>query len=233
LAHNGNDMRGIWRPLIVIVLALLVPIVPFLAFGDALDARIAGWLDPPPPPANVALLTVAVLAADVLLPVPSSVVSTLAGARLGVLAATSASWLGMTTGALVAFWLARAFGRPLAIRLSTSQDIDDMDHIARRAGAWALIVSRPLPILAEAAVLFLGTSGMRLRAFLPPVLLSNLGIALVYSILGRFAQSHGALPLALGASVALPLAATTGTRWLLARQPARFEPAGPEEPPPR
>ena len=222
-------MRGFWRPLLVIVLALLVPVAPFLVLGESLDARVAGWLDPPPPPASVALVTIGVLAVDVLLPVPSSVVSTFAGSQLGVVAATAASWLGMTVGAVVAFWLARAFGRPLAVRLSAGEDIDDMDRLGRRFGAWLLIVTRPLPILAEAAVLLLGTTSMRWRVFLPPVLLSNLGIALVYSILGRIAQSYGALPLALAASVALPLAATSVARWLAARH-ATPEPGEVDEP---
>jgi uncharacterized membrane protein YdjX (TVP38/TMEM64 family) len=158
------------------------------------------------------------------------VVSTFAGSQLGVVAATVASWLGMTVGAVVAFWLARSFGRPLAVRLSASEDIDEVDRLARRFGVWVLIVSRPLPIVAEAAVLFLGTTSMRWRAFLPPVVLSNLGIALVYSIVGRIAQSYGALPLALGASVALPLAATGMARWLVRGRAADSESGGVEEP---
>jgi uncharacterized membrane protein YdjX (TVP38/TMEM64 family) len=211
-------MRGTWRPLVVILLALLVPIVPFLALGESLDARVAGWLDPPPTAATIALVTVGVLAVDVLLPVPSSVVSTFAGSQLGIVAGTAASWLGMTLGAIGAFWLARAFGRPLAVRLSSAEDIEQMDALAVRAGAWVLIVTRPLPILAEAAVLFLGTTSMSWRRFLTPALLSNLGIALVYAVLGQIAQSYGELPLALGASIALPVAATTVARWLLGRR---------------
>ncbi|MEX2112388.1 MAG: VTT domain-containing protein [Pirellulales bacterium] len=211
-------MSGIWRTLIVIVLALLVPIVPFLALGESLDRWVAAWLEPPPPAATVALLTVAVLAADVLLPVPSSLVSTFAGAQLGVPAATAASWLGLMAGALVAFGLARACGRPLAVRLSSAQELDEIDQLGFQAGAWLLIITRPLPILAEAAVLFLGTTSMTWRRFLPPVMLSNLGIALVYAVLGRMAQSRGVLPLALGASIALPVLATTMARWLFARR---------------
>ncbi len=211
-------MRGIWRPLLVIVLALLIPVVPFVALGESLDQRVAEWLDPPPLPQAVALMTVGVLAVDVLLPVPSSLVSTFAGARLGVPAATAASWLGLMAGAIFAFGLARVCGRPLAARLSSVEELDEIDRLGRRAGAWLLIITRPLPILAEAAVLFLGTTSMTWRRFLPPVMLSNLGIALVYAVLGRMAQSQGELPLALAASIALPVLATTIARWLLGRR---------------
>ncbi|MGD9719806.1 MAG: TVP38/TMEM64 family protein [Pirellulales bacterium] len=210
-------MRGTWRSIVVIVLALLVPIVPFVLFGDRLDAWVADWLDPPPPPATIALATIGVLAVDVLLPVPSSVVSTLAGSRLGVVPATAVSWLGMTMGAMFAFWLARTCGRPLAVRLSSADDLDQMDRLAERVGRWVLIVTRPLPILAEAAVLLVGTTDMSWRRFLPPVLWSNLGIALVWAAFGQMASSFGELPLALGASIALPLVATAVARWLVGR----------------
>lgn len=201
--------------MLLIALALLVPILPFFAFGEALEAKVSAWLDPPPEPAWIALMTVGVLAVDILLPVPSSLVSTFAGSQLGVVAATAASWLGMTAGGVIGFYLAKTFGRPLAARLSTDDDLAQIDQLGRHYGAGVLIVTRALPVLAEAAVLVLGTTALGWRQFLLPVAVSNLGIALVYSLLGHFAQSYGELPLALAASIALPiLAATIARRWL-------------------
>ena len=208
-------MRGLVRPLVIVCLALLVPIVPFLVFGDRLEAQIAAWLDPPPSSALVAALTVALLAGDILLPVPSSLVSTAAGAQLGVLAGTAASWLGMTLGALAGFILARSWGRGLVARLSSVEDIERLDQLGRRYGAAMLIIARALPVLAEASVLLAGVARVEWRWFLLTVGLGNLGIALVYSLLGQFARSQGELPWALAASIALPLVATTIARWWL------------------
>jgi uncharacterized membrane protein YdjX (TVP38/TMEM64 family) len=213
-------MRDLWRPLLIICLALLVPVIPFLSFGGWLEERVGEWLDPPPAPSVVALGTVAILSTDILLPIPSSAVSTVAGAQLGILPATAASWLGMTLGAVLGFGLARTFGRALAERLSSADDLSQMDSLSQRYGAWILVVTRALPVLAEAAVLFLGATRLSWRQFLPPVMLSNLGIAAVYSVLGHFARSQGELPLALAASIALPVLAATMARWLL---PARSE----------
>jgi len=210
-------MRDIWRPLLLVVLALAVPIVPFLGFGPWLEGRIEGWLDPPPSPALVALASVALLSSDVLLPIPSSVVSTVAGAQLGMALATVVSWSGMTLGAAGGFMLAKAFGRPLACRLSSADDLARLETVSRQYGAWILIVTRALPILAEAAVLLLGATGLPWRRFWPAVMLSNLGIAAVYSALGHFARAGDQMPLAIAASIALPLLATTMARWLLPR----------------
>ncbi len=208
-------MRGLWQPLFWIAVALAVPIVAFLCFGDVLEAKVSGWLDPPPGPGMLAALTVVVLASDILLPVPSSLVSTIAGAQLGIVLATMASWLGMMLGAMLGFQLARSCGRPLAAKLSSPDDLGRMDRLAQRYGASILIASRALPVLAEAAVLLMGLTQLSWRKFLPAVMLSNLGIAFVYSVLGRLASDRGELPLALGASIALPLLATTiARRWL-------------------
>jgi uncharacterized membrane protein YdjX (TVP38/TMEM64 family) len=165
-------------------------------------------------------MTVALLSSDILLPVPSSLVSTFAGAQLGILAATAVSWLGMTLGAVVGFVLARVWGRALAVRFASLDDLQRIDRLGQDYGVWMLIVTRPLPLLAEAAVLLAGLAGLNWRWFLTCVMLSNLGIALVYSILGRLANSQGHLLLALLASIALPLLATTMTRrWLRERPP--------------
>jgi uncharacterized membrane protein YdjX (TVP38/TMEM64 family) len=208
-------MRALWRPLLILTLALAVPIVPFVVFGDTLDARIGEWLDPPPSSRVVAVATIGVLAVDILLPVPSSLVSTLAGSQLGIVGGTATSWLGMTLGAAAGFALARCWGRPLAARLSTGDDLERMDRLANRFGPWVLIVTRALPVLAEAAVLLLGASRLAWSQFLPAVMLSNLGIAAIYSVMGSWARSSEQLPLAMAASIAIPLLAASAARHLV------------------
>jgi uncharacterized membrane protein YdjX (TVP38/TMEM64 family) len=212
-------MRKLLRPLAILSLVLLVPALPFLGFGDRLDQMVESWLDPPPPPSAIALMTVALLSSDILLPIPSSLVSTFAGAQLGILAATAVSWLGMTLGAMLGFFLARVWGRALAVRFTSLDDLQRIDRLGQDYGVWMLIATRPLPLLAEAAVLLAGLSGLSWRWFLMCVMLSNLGIALVYSFLGRLANAQGHLPLALLASIALPLLATTIARRRLRKRP--------------
>ena len=170
-------MRRATRLLLLLsVAALLVPLVPFLLFGTRLDTLVAGWLDPPPSPAVVALLEVGVLAADLLLPVPSSVVATYGGARLGVVLGTLCAWTGMTIGALAGWWLGRSAGGRALDRLGA----EDRSAIARgqeRLGPMLVVLTRPLPLLAEAAALAAGGTGMPLRTFLPAVAVGNAVIA--------------------------------------------------------
>jgi uncharacterized membrane protein YdjX (TVP38/TMEM64 family) len=211
-------MRRIVRPLLLTAALLLVPIVPFLVAGDRLEAWTLGWFDPPPARWLTAMLTAGVLATDIFLPVPSSVVGTLAGAQLGIAAATAAIWIGLTVGGVIGFALARRWGRPLARRFCSQQDIDACDRTGRRFGGWLVAATRALPVLAEATVLLLGTTDLDWRRFLGVLALSNLGLAATYAALGSLARQQDELPLALAASMALPLVATAFVRWRWTRQ---------------
>jgi uncharacterized membrane protein YdjX (TVP38/TMEM64 family) len=206
------------RPLLVVTLVLAAPVVPFLLLGDRLEGWFTALFDPPPSATWLWWMVAGVMASDVLLPVPSSMVSTLAGARLGIVGGTSASWIGMTAGATLAFGLARRFGRPLALRLVAAEDLDRLDRLALRLGPGLVVFTRAVPVLAEASVLLLGINQLEWRRFLPALFASNLGIALAYAAFGELAGEHAWLPLALGISLAAPLALLAFARWWLARR---------------
>ena len=58
------------RLLLIVLLAVLVPIIPFVLFGDAIEAWVRSWLEPPPSPTTMVSLVIAVLATDIFLPNP-------------------------------------------------------------------------------------------------------------------------------------------------------------------
>lgn len=198
-------MRELLRPLLLMGAVLAIPIVPFALFGAEIEAWVRAWSQQPGSAAVVALGIFALLAGDILLPVPSSLVSTMGGWRLGWIAGTGVSWLGLTAGACLGFALARRWGQRLAIRLSKPDQLGRFAHLAARFGPAALVLCRGVPVFAEASVLWTGMHGMTWRKFLLPVALSNLGIALAYSAFGEFAAAHEWLPLALGVSIGLPV----------------------------
>ena len=81
------------RTILLLVAVLLVIILPFLCFGE----RINVWTDRLVAQAETnrvatGLLLTALLAADILVPVPSSLVSTACGMTLGFAGGTGASF---------------------------------------------------------------------------------------------------------------------------------------------
>jgi membrane protein DedA with SNARE-associated domain len=210
-------MGKLLRVSLLIAFVLAVPIIPFVLWGERLERWVTDWLTPPPAGHTVFWLTTLALSTDVFLPVPSSLISTLAGSMLNIPLATLASWSGMTAGAILGFGLARAFGRPLAVRLASEAELDRLDRLSERFGPRALVLVRALPVLAEASVLLFGATRLSWRRFLPPVALANLGIAAAYSVLGYYGRTQNMLPYVLAASIALPLLATTMVRWRVSK----------------
>ncbi len=152
------------------------------------------------------------------MPIPSSMVATLLGARLPWLIAVAVIWFGQTLGAVVGFWIARWLGEPLLNRLSTESDRTQLQRWLEQSSAVTLCITRPLPILAEATVLLVGASGLRWTKFIWPVLASNLGIAIIYATLGAWGKQEGALIWTLLASICVPLLLTGLTRMLWSRK---------------
>lgn len=220
-------MKPFIRPMIVMSVILLVPIVPFLLFGADFEAWVEQWSEQPYSKPASALIIIGLLATDILLPTPSSMISTMGGWQLGVVGGTLASWTGMTLGAVIGFALARRWGRPFALWLSSEEDLARMHGLSQRFGPAVLIVGRGVPVLAEASVLLMGIHQLTWRRFLPAILLSNLGIAFAYSAFGDYAEQNHWLPLALGISIALPvLLATMVSRFLPKHDSLNATPAG-------
>ena len=197
---NVNNCHW-FRWMLVSAVVLAIPILPFLWFGKATELQVTDWLDRSSPPSIAAASVIGLLAVDILLPVPSSVVSTFAGKMLGFSMGTAASWCGMTIGAALAFGLVRILGRPLARRLSSEEELNRMETLADRYGILILILARPIPVFAEASVLLMGMMQLGWWRLLFAVGVSNLGIAAAYAALGDRVQ----LPIALAASIAVPL----------------------------
>lgn len=208
-------MKPAFRAALFLTVLFAIPVVPFLWLGESFEAGLLKALREPSSPSVVSGWVIGLLAADMFLPVPSSAVITYAGGMLGVLAGTAVSWAGLSIGAIVGFGLARVFGETIARRFTESEDIERMSRFTQRHGATALVLTRALPILAEACVLMLGAGRLSWRQFLWPMLASNLLLSLTYSACGAFFQGSNAFPIAVVASGALPLIAALviRSRW--------------------
>ncbi|MGI9474498.1 MAG: TVP38/TMEM64 family protein [Rubripirellula sp.] len=208
-------MRELFRTLPLMCLVLLIPVVPFIFFGGQLDQWLRGIAEDPPNPVATFGLIVGLLATDILLPIPSSVISTMSGWQLGWFWGTVATWVGMNLGAAIGFALARRYGRGFARYFSRDDDLERMRTISDRYGPMVLVLTRAMPVFAEASVLIAGIHRLDWKRFLPAILFSNLGISVAYAAFGDFAERNHWLPLALAVSVSVPvLVAFVARRWM-------------------
>ena len=208
-----------WVLLVGVMFALII--IPFVIFEKQFEA-LGTWLAEGHASGWASAATIgALLALDVFLPVPSSIVSTGAGVLLGFWRGAAVIWIGMTIGCAIGY----AFGVKAA---GAARKLVGADGLARagtimdRHGPWALALCRPIPVLAESSVVFAGLVRSPLRPFIWMTTLSNLGIALAYAAVGAFSMEAQSFLLTFVAAMALPgLAMLAGKRWLLKSQGSR------------
>jgi uncharacterized membrane protein YdjX (TVP38/TMEM64 family) len=139
--------------------ALVLVCGALFAVAEALQAPIlsdpGAWSDSGA--VAVAAGGVLVLLIDVGLPVPSSFVMATLGAVHGTWVGGLLSLAGVTGATLLGFAVGRA-GTGVVRRLATPDEHDRANALLRRWGALAIVVTRPIPILAETVAILAGAS---------------------------------------------------------------------------
>ena len=206
---NRKSLLG-WGLLIGALLALIL--IPFVLYEDPINAALKAFIDAGHPPEEVASAIVALMALDVFLPIPSSLVGTTSGALLGLVNGTLAAWLGLTAGCLLAYAFGALAGRPAVARLAGPGELSRTESAAECHGEWIIVLFRAVPVLAESSVIWAGASRMAPRRFLLMSGLANLGIAAVYAGIGALARDMEGFIYAFFAALLLP-----GAAMLMAR----------------
>jgi uncharacterized membrane protein YdjX (TVP38/TMEM64 family) len=200
----GHGMRR-WRRFAIGAFIPVFVIVPFVVAGDRFEVwsvqslrSVAGHSG------VVASIIVVLLAADVVLPIPSSVVSTSAGLLLGFGGGLAASAVGMTICAVVGYGLGRS-AEPVARRFVGADEGEALDAALRRHGDWLIVMTRPVPVLAESTVILAGLGKVPLARFLCLAVLANIGVSAVYAFVGAFAADVNSFLLACVGALLLPV----------------------------
>jgi uncharacterized membrane protein YdjX (TVP38/TMEM64 family) len=194
------------RALLVLLCAVLVPIVPFVAIGELPGER---WLmSAGDSGVRFGATGAGLLALDLLLPIPSSIIGALLGGRLGFWAGAAWTFLGLGVGHSGGY----ALGRLLPARWSSELPA---------APTWiAVLLSRPVPVFAEALALAAGATRMPLSAFLSSALLGDLIYAAALAADGAALLPDGAWVTGLLLPMLLPVVGYLAWRKWMARAPA-------------
>ena len=178
-------------------------LAPFLLFGDRFDAFAAALVDGGAYRATAVGAIALMLVLDVMLPVPSSLVSTAAGALLGFSAGTLLIWASMTIGCALA-WVAGRISVGAAARLVGEDSLRRAAQGWERYRWWALLVCRPVPVLAEASVVFSGVVRAPVSGVIGITGLANAGLAAAYAAVGSAGAQQASFLLVFAGAVGLP-----------------------------
>jgi len=189
-----------FAPALASVLAIVL--IPFAIAGRHADALVTQMLaSTADRPFAAAAVIAGALAADALLPVPSSLLATGAGYLLGFTRALFTVFVGLSAGSTLGYLVGRTI-------LSAPATAD-------RPVTWAepaIVLTRPIPVLAETTALLAGTCRFPFRRFMVVSTLSNLCLAAAYAAAGALSAARHAPWIALTAACALPAATLLAIR---------------------
>jgi uncharacterized membrane protein YdjX (TVP38/TMEM64 family) len=128
---------------------------------------------------------IALIWADVVLPVPQTVVI----AALGIIYGTGLGGLlgsvGLITGGLLGYVLMLTSARRLVKRFVGPQSLNTIEGLLERGGAWAIVLSRSLPYSIPEGIVFLaGLSGMPVRKFTAALAVGSVPTAFAFAAIG-------------------------------------------------
>jgi len=167
----------------------------------------AGW--------SGAAAVVGLLAIDIFIPVPSSIVMVLSGAAFGVWWGALLAFTGSVGGEWLGFELARRYGTGLSSRfVGDAAEVQRLNEILRQHGAAAVVVTRALPVVMETMSIVAGVSTMPRRTFLVASALGTAPIVVVYAYAGAVSRETGSL---VPAVVILVAVAAAGWVWYRAK----------------
>ncbi|MBM3812458.1 MAG: VTT domain-containing protein [Acidimicrobiia bacterium] len=176
-------------------------------YGIAVLAE-PGWFTDPFPMLRrygqiAGLISFLLLAADVVLPVPSSLLMVANGALLGASAGAAVSLAANLVSSALGFWIGRrasAWLAPRSLPLTQAQDW------LNRWGVLAIAASRPVPLLAESVSIVAGSTPLSWQTLLLASLAGSAPASVVYAYAGaRSVEPAGAM-LVFGLTIALAAA---------------------------
>ncbi|HUG21542.1 VTT domain-containing protein [Piscinibacter sp.] len=128
---------------------------------------------------------IALIWADLVLPVPQTAVIAALGIIYGTLLGGVLGSLGLITGGLLGYGLMLTSARRFAQRIVGPRSLNKMERLFDRGGAWAIILTRSLPYSVPEAMVFLaGLAGMPIRKFTAALTIGSVPTAFAFAAIG-------------------------------------------------
>ncbi len=143
-----------------------------------------------------ATVIVGLLVIDLLLPVPSSVVMLISGMIFGIWLGTAISLLGSMLAAGIGFFACRFGGQRVYRQLVGQQDMRRIHQWFTDYGVYAIILSRPIPMMTEILSCLAGLTDLKAGTFLAASALGHLPVCLVYAYFGHVSSPANPWPAA-------------------------------------
>lgn len=131
---------------------------------------------------------VVLLALDILLPIPSSIIMATMGNLFGIAMGALLSYTGMMLSCLLGYGIGRLWGAKW-MKSADPEKQKRSIQILEKWGGFALIVTRPIPVLSESVVVLSGIKKMPLKTVFVTCSIGLLPTSIFYALVGAYSTS--------------------------------------------
>ncbi|MDE0426398.1 MAG: TVP38/TMEM64 family protein [Candidatus Poribacteria bacterium] len=144
---------------------------------------------------------------SVIAPLPAFLITFANGLLFGVWWGAALSWSSAMLGAALCFFIARALGRPVVVKLLSESAMNTSDRFFQRYGQHTVLIARLVPVISFDVISYgSGLTSMRFVWFAVATGIGQLPATLLYSYLGdRVSGSIKALFWAFGIVIAVSI----------------------------
>ena len=154
--------------------------VPFVVFGEAFALPVLESQQHRT--AGLTAISVVLLTADSVAPVPATLVIMYLAAKGGVLAGIIGGTVGLSTGVLAAAWFGRTAVGRIAPKFFPEAELTKLREALQRRLALTLACLRSVPVLAETSVILAAATGVPVKKIFLATLVPNFVVAVIYSV---------------------------------------------------
>lgn len=191
-------MKSITYPLVLSIAIILLTFGAFHTLEDYFSNILHLLKDNP---IQFGIVSFLVLASDIVLPVPSSIVLYINGYFLGVLAGSAVSLMGLMVGAILGYYLGSK-----GSEIFQSESNQQANQILSKYGPAAIFLTRGIPILSESICFVCGYNKVDFKKYLLLNLIGYLPVCILHAIFGNLGyESGGIFLLSFASSIAISI----------------------------
>ena len=167
-------------------IALVLSAVVGVVIAVFLTAQLVGWDEErvttwvPESSIAAAVIVIALLVCDTVLPIPSTILMLGTGALLGPIAGWAVNGVGLLLAALAGHWLGRM--------VPAFRDVE-----SKPLRPLLIAATRGLPVLSESVSIGAGVVDMPRRRFTQPAAVGSIAVGGLYAVAGWLATNHWSL----------------------------------------
>lgn len=202
-------MKSILYPIFISIVGVSLVFVFFEDLEDYFTDLLISARDQP---GRYALISFWVLASDIVMPVPSSIVMYYNGLVLGFFKGSGLSLISLFISGTIGYWIgySSAFG-------FNHQKNEKANNLIKNYGSLGMILSRGIPILSESVCFTAGYNRMSFKSYTFLNIAGAIPISLVYGYFGGMGKENGLLYYSFGLSILISLVLFLGGRKIMSK----------------